>query len=124
MGNCPQFAALRDSRFPVHKIADDLEPYLRVIVDHIHPQKIILFGSQAYGQPGNDSDVDLLIIRSDLHSSKESNIEIRNLFWDVQAPPISFSIISKTPEQVEEKIESGSSVFQEIVGKGVTLYAA
>lgn len=53
------FPLLRDSRYPVHKIADKLEPYLRVIVEKFHPEKIILFGSQAYGQPDEHSDVDL-----------------------------------------------------------------
>ena len=34
----------------------------RQIVQQFHPQKVILFGSYAYGQPTEDSDVDLLVI--------------------------------------------------------------
>jgi len=40
-----EFPALRDPRFPISKAADRLEPFLRAIVEKIHPEKIILFGS-------------------------------------------------------------------------------
>ena len=36
--------------------------YARAIADEFHPEKIILFGSHAYGTPNEDSDVDLLVI--------------------------------------------------------------
>jgi len=119
-----RFPKLRDSRYPVHRIADQLEPYLRVIVEKFHPEKIILFGSQAYGQPTRHSDVDLLIVRSGILSSRGSNMEIREAFWDVEAPPTSFTLLSRTPEEVQERLESGSPIFQEILSKGVMLYAA
>ena len=119
-----QFPALRDARYPVHKIADQLEPYLRVLVEKIHPEKIILFGSQAYGQPTEHSDVDLLIVRRGITSAKASNLEIRDLFWDVDAPPTSFTLLSRTPEQLDEKLSSGSPVYEEILKKGLLLYAA
>jgi uncharacterized protein len=119
-----EFPALRDARYPVHKIADQLEPYLRVLVDKVHPEKIILFGSQAYGDPTEHSDVDLLIVRRGITSSKASNLEIRDLFWNVDAPPTSFTLLSRTPEQLDEKLANGSPVYQEILEKGLLLYAA
>ena len=36
--------------------------FARQIAERFHPEKIILFGSYAYGQPHNESDVDLLVI--------------------------------------------------------------
>jgi predicted nucleotidyltransferase len=36
--------------------------YARAIAEEFHPDKIILFGSYAYGTPHEDSDVDLLVI--------------------------------------------------------------
>ena len=33
----------------------------RTIVDAFHPKRIVLFGSQARGDPGSDSDLDLMI---------------------------------------------------------------
>jgi uncharacterized protein len=32
------------------------------IVEHAHPQRVILFGSHAWGAPTPDSDVDLLVV--------------------------------------------------------------
>lgn len=119
-----QFPALRNPSYPVHQIADQLEPYLRVIVEKFQPEKIILFGSQAYGQPTEHSDVDLLIVRRDISSEKKSNVEIRMAFYEVPAPPLSFTLLSKTPEQVAEKRAQQSSIFEDILSKGVELYAA
>src|SRR6202035_2727729 len=86
-----EFPALHDPRYPVHRIAAQLEPYLREIVSRFHPDKIILFGSQAYGEPTEHSDVDLLIVRSGIVSENESNLEIRRSFWSVSAPRPSFT---------------------------------
>ena len=118
------FPALRDPRYPVHKIADQLEPYLRMIVERFHPDKIILFGSQAYGQPNEHSDVDLLIIRPGITSEKESNLEIRRAFWDVHSPRPSFTLLTKSPEEIRDRLSEHSPFFQEIVGRGIELYAA
>src|SRR5436190_24183514 len=107
--NAPlRFPALRDPRYPVHRIADQLEPYLRLIVERFHPEKIILFGSQAYGEPTEHSDVDLLIIRRGITSEKHSNLEVRDAIWDAPAPPLSFTFLSKTPERVQEKLAQHS----------------
>ena len=43
------------SKRAIKKVAEE-------IVNHFHPQKVILFGSHAYGTPTEDSDVDLLVI--------------------------------------------------------------
>lgn len=119
-----QFPALRNPQYPVHKIADRLEAYLRVIVERIRPEKIVLFGSQAYGEPNEHSDVDLLVIRRDMTSAKASNLQMRELFWEVEVRPLSFTLLSKTPAQLQAKVSSGSPVYEDILGKGVTLYAA
>jgi uncharacterized protein len=118
------FPALRNPRHPIHKAADHLEPYLRVIVEKTRPEKIILFGSYAYGEPTEHSDFDLLVIRRNIESSKASNMEIREAIWGVKAPPASFTFLSKTPEQVESKLASGSPIYEDIIQKGLVLYAA
>ena len=119
-----EFPALHDPRYPVHGIADQLEPFLRVIVEKFHPEKIILFGSQAYGKPDEHSDVDLLVIRHGITSERESNIEIRNAFDTVGTPLLSFTILSKTPERMADRLAVKSPFYEDIVGKGLQLYAA
>jgi predicted nucleotidyltransferase len=119
----PEFPALRDSRYPVHKTAHLLEPYLRAIVENIHPVKIILFGSQAYGEPTMHSDYDLLVIRQGIVSEKQSNLEIRRLFRPIR-PSLPFTLLSKTPEQIVEREMVHSPFYEEILGKGLELYVA
>lgn len=119
-----EFPALRDPRYPVHQAAGRLEPYLRVIVERFHPERIILFGSYAYGQPDEHSDFDLLIIRRDIPSEKASNLEIAKAFWDIPGRRPSFTLLSKTPERIAERLAVKSSFYEEIVGKGLEVYAA
>lgn len=122
--SAPEFKALRDPRYPVSRIADQVEPYLRVIVERFHPDKIILFGSQAAGQPDEHSDVDLLIVRSGIVSENASNLEIRQSFWSVSAPRPAFTILTKTPERIRQELENHSSFYEEVMRQGVELYAA
>ena len=119
-----QFPALRDPRYPISRMADVLEPYVRAIVEKIHPDKIILFGSYAYGHPTEHSDFDLLVVRRGIRFSKESNLEIRRAIREVDAPPASFTFLSRTPEGLEEKLSQGSPIYEDIMSKGVLLYAA
>ena len=118
------FPALRDARLPASRIAATLEPYLRLIVERIHPDKIVLFGSYAYGTPTEHSDFDLLVVRRGIASAKESNMEIRRAIWDAPAPPASFTFLSQTPEGLEEKLRSGSFIYREIIDRGIEIYAA
>ena len=114
-----RFPALQNSRYPIHRVASWLEPYLSAIVEKVHPEKIILFGSYAYGTPTAHSDFDLLVVRRNISSSKESNMEIRRAIWDVSAPPASFTFLSRTPDELQDKLRQGSPVYQEIVTKGL-----
>jgi len=119
-----RFPALHDPRHPVHRVADRLEPYLRMIVERFHPERIILFGSYACGQPDEHSDFDLLIIRRGIASERESNIEIRHAFWDVPADRPSFTILSKTPEDIAQALAEKDPFFEDIIQQGVELYVA
>lgn len=120
----PRFPALYDPRYPVHKLADQLEPYLHVIVEKFHPQKIVLFGSQAYGQPTEHSDVDLLIVRRGITSAKESNLEIRRALWEVPGPRPAFTFLSKTPEDIAAALAEHDPFLEDIIGQGLELYAS
>jgi hypothetical protein len=97
------FPALRDPRYPIHGKAEILEPYLRAILERVHPERIILFGSYAYGTPTEHSDFDLLVVRKEIASSKASNMELRLAIWGVDAPPASFTFLSQTPEGLAER---------------------
>lgn len=87
------------------------------IAQAFDPEKIILFGSYAYGRPKPWSDVDLLIVmETDMPKQKEHEIA-RSL----QAP-FSLDVMVWTPREITERIPLGDFFLREIVTKGKVLY--
>src|SRR4051794_41082775 len=58
---CPQFLAT-PAGCPPAGCRAAIRRYVGRIVERFHPEKVILFGSHAYGRPTPDSDVDLLVV--------------------------------------------------------------
>lgn len=92
----------------------------RQIGDAFLPERIILFGSQAYGKPTEDSDIDLLIVMPYEGSHAAQAIRILN-HLNVLAP---IDLLVRSPEEVHERIEIGDSFMREIVGQGKVMYEA
>src|SRR5436309_1148706 len=93
--------------------------FARQIAERFHPQKIILFGSYAYGTPHNESDVDLLVL---MPASDVVNMAIRiSLAFE---RPFSFDLIVRTPKQMELALKDNDWFLREIMEKGKTLYEA
>ena len=92
----------------VHKIAGALKP-----------EKIILFGSFAYGKPTPDSDVDLLIILKTELPPKERSWQVSKLLIP---RPFPLDILVKTPEEIALALEDKDYFIQEIISKGIILY--
>jgi predicted nucleotidyltransferase len=100
----------------IQKIVD------RLIAEY-PPQKIILFGSYAYGQPGPDSDIDLLIIKATGDEFLERLHKVRRLTMGTH-PSVPFDPIVLTPAELQDRLESGDQFLQEILDRGEVLYAA
>lgn len=100
---------------------DILDEIVRRIVERAHPEKVILFGSHAYGVPTKDSDVDLIVVKRDVASKRNESVRIRKLLRGILLP---FDIIVVSPEEFEfDKDESGS-IFKEASRKRVVIYDA
>ena len=89
------------------------------ITDNIHPEKIIMFGSYAYGRPNIDSDIDLLIIMETKLRPIKRSIFISKLFYP---RALAMDIIVRTPKEVKERIKIGDDFIKEIISKGKVLY--
>src|SRR5262249_26827002 len=70
--------------------------FARQMAERFHPDRIILFGSYAYGRPHNESDVDLLVIMP-AYDVVAQAIRISGAFRRL----FSHSIIVRTPKQIE-----------------------
>ncbi len=114
---------LLDPRYPVHRIADQLRPYLEVIIERFHPQQIVLFGSYAYGHPSPDSDVDLLIVKaidkSPVSDATSIRRAIRHLRHSVANLPL--DIMVRSPEDLRARIDQRADFHEEILSRGLNL---
>lgn len=93
--------------------------FARQIAERFHPEKIILFGSYAYGRPHAESDVDLLVIMP-AYDVVAQEIRI-GLVLD---RPFSHDIVVRTPEQVERGLKQNNWFLREVIEKGKVLYDA
>jgi len=91
----------------------------RRIVEAVHPEKVILFGSFAYGKPAPDSDVDLLVI---MESDLRPHARVVQISEILDPRPFPVDIIVRTPAEIEERLRIGDCFFREILGKGKVLY--
>ena len=89
------------------------------LVRDLQPEKIILFGSYAYGAPTPDSDVDLLVIMDTDAPRKERHWAVSQLLIPRQFP---VDVLVKTPEEVEQALAGGDFFIREILTRGVILY--
>src|SRR5437870_2937909 len=82
-----------------------IDRMVKRIVKRFHPERIILFGSQARGDAGPDSDVDLLVVMEVQGSKRDKAVEIGVALHDF---PVPMDIIVTRPEDFAWR--------QEIVG--------
>ena len=95
---------------------------IKKIVDQIaknyKPEKIILFGSFAYGRPKENSDVDLVVIK------KTKKRFIKRLFEVCQyvKSRLGTDILVYTPKEWKEALEEENYFIKEISQKGTVIY--
>src|SRR6266446_4450698 len=103
----------RGADIPMHVI----RRFARQVVERFQPEKIILFGSYAYGTPHADSDVDLLVImpaRNQLDQAFKIRLAV--------PAPFPMDLIVRKPSNIKWRLEEGELFHTEIVTKGKTLY--
>ncbi len=86
------------------------------------PEKIILFGSYAYGKPQEDSDIDLFIIKHTDKRRIDRFVEVKRLIYD-PARRISVSPLVYTPDEVAQRLAIGDQFIEEVINRGDVLYA-
>jgi uncharacterized protein len=91
--------------------------FARRVAERFRPEKIILFGSYAYGRPHADSDVDILVImpaRNQLDQAFKIRLAV--------PAPFPMDLIVRTPKNLKWRLEEGESFHTEITSKGQILY--
>ena len=90
------------------------------IMHEFRPEKIILFGSYAYGNPTLDSDIDLLVVMpysgSALHKAGEILSQLQ--VW------MPVDVIVRSAEDIEQRLQLGDRFMQEVLERGKLMYEA
>ena len=101
-------------------VQDHIQKLCGQIVDAFRPQKIILFGSYAYGTPTFDSDIDLLVVMPYEENELDKMAEVRRRL----SSEMPLDVLVKTPKQIEERIGMQDFFVRDIMEKGRILYDA
>lgn len=100
--------------------AADIQRVTDVLVREFRPQRIVLFGSRAYGSPGPDSDADLLVILSFECSTYRMAVNMLQALGSSRG----FDIVPRRPADVEAYYRDGDPMMREALDKGIVLYEA
>jgi len=92
----------------------------------VEPEKVILFGSYAYGTPSQDSDIDLYIVTKEnfIPETFDENLQIKKRVYFALSnfrKKYASDIMVHTLPVHQKFIELGSSFSKEIMQKGIIL---
>jgi len=63
---------------------EELKPKITKALMPLNPQKIILFGSYAYGNPNENSDIDILIVKNQYQNKWDEVLKAKKLLKDIK----------------------------------------
>lgn len=104
------------------KTSSDIEAIKTEIVNRLKklkPKKIIVFGSFAYGSPGENSDVDICVVGSEGSRKREQKKAIRKLLSDLR---IAKDILTPSEKEYNFYKNEYGSVYMDIDKKGEVLW--
>ncbi len=100
-----------------------IQSMLQKLIVEYAPQKVILFGSHAYGEPRPNSDIDLLIIKETMDRFIDRWVTVQRILTGThRAIPVETLVL--TPQEIENRLAIGDQFIAEILEKGEVLYAA
>jgi predicted nucleotidyltransferase len=94
-----------------------IRKFARAVAECFHPDKIVMFGSYAYGTPHEDSDVDILVVMP-----CRNQIDAALRIHDAIEPPFALQLIVRTPYNLGWRLAERETFHTEIVTKGKLLY--
>ncbi len=90
------------------------------IVKEYQPEKVILFGSYAWGTPHAESDIDLFLVKKSGERRIERERDVQRILWGSNMP---IDTIVYTPQEVQKRLDVGDFFIEKIVRDGKILYA-
>ena len=103
---------------------DEITRFVELVVETTNPDKIILFGSYAYGTPTDDSDLDLLVIKNGKDFTYDYEAELSALvYFKRKQMNIStrYDILFCTDRQINHTLENSNAI-ADALKKGRVMY--
>ena len=98
-----------------------IQSILQKLIAEYTPEKVILFGSHAYGAPGPDSDIDLLIIKETSERFIDRWVTVQRILTGThRSLPVETLVL--TPQEIENRLAIGDQFIVEILEKGKVLF--
>lgn len=91
-----------------------------MIVGIVDPDMILLFGSRASGKERDDSDIDLLIIKTGLKNSRELAKKVYSSLSGIGVP---VDLILVDRRRMDEHLDDPYMIYGQALKEGKTLYA-
>jgi len=103
---------------------DEIKQFVSLVAEVTDPDRIILFGSYAYGNPDDKSDLDLLVIKNGKTLSRDEHADLSTaVYLKRKQNNIStrYDIFFRTDQQVKESASNGGA-FMDALKRGKVVY--
>jgi predicted nucleotidyltransferase len=100
--------------------SDALADVVNRIIQAVHPEQILLFGSQAWGQPDEESDIDLLVVLGT--SSEPGYRRAREVYRSLRGIRLPIEVVVRTREEMVRAARVPTSLERQAVDRGRLLY--
>ena len=97
-----------------------IDEVVRQIAENFHPQKIILFGSYARGNPRPESDLDVLVVMDTPLKESQQSLAIRRYLGVM----FGLDLVVYTPKHLQERVDMGDWFVRDILKEGKVVYEA
>ena len=112
------------------KLSKELERRIRDALAPLHPEKVILFGSRAWGEPTEDSDIDLYVVTQDdfvpanYEERMQTHLKVSALLAGNQQERLPIDLIVHTKPMHQAFVRLDSMFAREVMTHGEVLYEA
>ena len=103
---------------------EEIAQFVNLVAEVTDPDKIILFGSYAYGNPDEKSDLDLLVIKNGKDFTFDDEVALDIAIYEKRKKlknKTRYDIFYGSDRQVQEIAENGGS-FVDALQKGKVIY--
>ncbi|MFA6402384.1 MAG: nucleotidyltransferase domain-containing protein [Salinivirgaceae bacterium] len=98
---------------------DKISEIINKIAFGFNLEKIILFGSSATGNPNEDSDLDLFVIKDTDLPRPQRTVLVRKMIYGSKVP---IDLIVYSPKEIDDSKENKFGFVYEVLKTGKTLY--